>query len=144
MNRNKDMMYEYLMQMGAMRPEEDQMLRKQAMVDALRQQAMDPMKGQMAGRVYVAPGVGEAIAKMGTAYMAGQQQQGVDTAYSNPNYNPDMSSGPGNMPGLNQRRAAALRELQAERMRRRNPAAAGTPAFNYPLRENELDSGGNG
>jgi hypothetical protein len=141
MNTNNDMMYEYLMQMGAMRPEEEQMLRRQAQVDALRQGAMEPMRGQMAGRVYVAPGIGEAIAKMGTAYMAGQQQKGVDTAYSNPNYNPDMSSGPSNMPGLNQRRAEELRKMRERMMQRRNPAAA-TPAFNYPVRENETDSGG--
>jgi len=111
MNSNNDMMYEYLMQMGAMRPEEDQMLRKQAQVDALRQQAMDPMKGQMAGRVYVAPGVGEAIAKMGTAYMAGQQQQGVDAS----------------MAKMNVKREEELRKMRERMMQRRNPTAAGTP-----------------
>jgi hypothetical protein len=126
MNSNNDMMYEYLMQMGAMRPEEDQMLRKQAMVDALRQQAMDPMKGQMAGRVYVAPGVGEAIAKMGTAYMAGQQQQGVDAS----------------MADMNARRAEELRKMRERMMQRRNPAAADTPAFDYPEIPGALDSGG--
>jgi len=126
MNSNNDMMYEYLMQMGAMRPEEDQMLRKQAMVDALRQQAMDPMKGQMAGRVYVAPGVGEAIAKMGTAYMAGQQQQGVDAS----------------MAKMNAKREEELRKMRERMMQRRNPAAADTPAFDYPEIQGALDSGG--
>lgn len=126
MNTNNDMMYEYLMQMGAMRPEEDQMLRKQAQVDALRQQAMDPMKGTMAGRVYVAPGVGEAIAKMGTAYMAGQQQQGVDAS----------------MAGMNARRAEELRKMRERMMQQRNPAAAATPAFDYPEIQGALDSGG--
>jgi len=126
MNSNNDMMYEYLMQMGAMRPEEDQMLRKQAMVDALRQQAMDPMKGQMAGRVYVAPGVGEAIAKMGTAYMAGQQQQGVDAS----------------MAKMNVKREEELRKMRERMMQRRNPAAADTPAFDYPEIPGALDSGG--
>jgi hypothetical protein len=126
MNNSNDMMYEYLMQMGAMRPEEEQMLRKQAQVDALRQNAMDPMRGQMAGRVYVAPGIGEAIAKMGTAYMAGQQQKGVDASLQK----------------MNTTRGDALREFRDELRRRRNPGAGGTPAYNIPLQENESDSSG--
>ena len=129
MNDSDMMMYDYLLQMGAMRPEEQQLARKQAMVDALRQGSMEPMRGQMAGRVYVAPGIGEAIAKMGTAYMAGQQQKGVDTAYSNPNYNPAMPQSAENMPGLNQRRADELRKMRERMMARRNPAAVmGMPA----------------
>lgn len=127
MNNSDMMMYDYLLEMGAMRPEEQQLARKQAMVDALRQGAMDPMRGQMAGRVYVAPGIGEAIAKMGTAYMAGQQQKGVDTAYSNPNYNPAMPQSAENMPGLNQRRARSLQQMRDRMMLRRNPTPAGNP-----------------
>jgi phosphoketolase len=126
MNTNNDMMYEYLMQMGAMRPEEEQMLRQQAQVDALRQQSMEPMRGQMAGRVYVAPGIGEAIAKMGTGYMAGQQQKGVDAS----------------MTDMNTRRAEELRKMRERMMQRRNPAAAGAPAHMLPEIPGALDSGG--
>jgi hypothetical protein len=76
---NDDLMFDYLLQMGAMRPEQEELKRKQAMVDALRGQAMTPMQGQMVGKHYVAPGIANAIAQMGTAYMAGQQQKGVDS-----------------------------------------------------------------
>ena len=77
---NDDLMFDYLLSMGAMRPEQEELKRKQAIVDALRGQAMQPMQGQMVGKHYVAPGIANAIAQMGTAYMAGQQQKGVDSA----------------------------------------------------------------
>lgn len=107
-----DEMIEYLMGMGAMRPEQDELKRKQAMVEALRGQAMQPMQGQMVGKHYVAPGIANALAQMGTAYMAGQQQKGINSA----------------MTGMNERQGAMLRDMQ-ERMRRRrmgmtNPAGA--------------------
>lgn len=75
---NDDLMFEYLLQMGAMRPEQDELKKKQAMVDALRGNALQPLQGQMVGKHYVAPGIANAIAQMGTAYMAGQQQKGLD------------------------------------------------------------------
>lgn len=75
---NDNMMFDYLLEMGAMRPEQEELRRKQAMVDALRGQAMTPMQGQMVGKHYVAPGIANALAQMGTAYMAGQQQKGID------------------------------------------------------------------
>ena len=97
-----DEMIEYLLSMGAMRPEQDELKRKQAMVDALRGQAMTPMQGQMVGKHYVAPGIANAIAQMGTAYMAGQQQKGIDAG----------------MAGMNARQGGALRDMQ-ERLRRK-------------------------
>lgn len=75
---NDDMMFEYLVQMGAMRPEEAELKKKQAMVDALRGNAMSPMQGEMVGKHYVAPGIGQAIAQLGQGYMAAQGQKGVD------------------------------------------------------------------
>tara|TARA_R110000868_G_scaffold59761_2_gene183349 strand:- start:3649 stop:4011 length:363 start_codon:yes stop_codon:yes gene_type:complete len=96
---NDEMMYEYLLQMGAMRPEQEDLKRKQAMVDALRGQAMQPMQGQMVGKHYVAPGIANAIAQMGTAYMAGQQQKGVDAG----------------MQGMNERQRKALEEMRNRR-----------------------------
>ena len=75
---NDDLMFDYLLQMGAMRPEEAELKKKQAMVEALRGNAMTPMQGQMVGKHYVAPGIGQAIAQLGQGYMAAQGQKGVD------------------------------------------------------------------
>ena len=50
---NDDLMFEYLVQMGQMRPEEAELKKKQAMVDALRKNSMSPMEGQMIGKHYV-------------------------------------------------------------------------------------------
>ncbi|NDF49376.1 MAG: hypothetical protein EB116_04705 [Betaproteobacteria bacterium] len=110
---NDDLMFDYLLQMGAMRPEQEELKRKQAMIDALRGRAMEPMQGQMVGKHYVAPGLANAIAQMGTAYMAGQQQKGVDAG----------------MAGFNDRQRQALEDL---RKRRRAGMGGGmtTPATN--------------
>lgn len=75
---NDDTIFEYLLNMGAMRPEQDELKRKQAMVDALRQNALSPMKGEMVGKHYVGPGVGGLISQLGQGYLAAQQQRGVD------------------------------------------------------------------
>lgn len=82
---NDEMMFDYLLQMGAMRPEQEELRRKQAMVDTLRGQAMQPLQGQMVGKHYVAPGIANALAQMGTAYMAGKQQKGVDAGMASMN-----------------------------------------------------------
>ena len=106
---NDDLMFDYLMQMGAMRPEQDELKRKQAMVDALRQNALTPAQGQMVGKHYVAPSIGQAIAQLGQGYMASQQQGAVDQ----------------NAKAMNTRQAQMLEEL---RKRRQQAAmATGTP-----------------
>lgn len=109
---NDEMMYEYLLQMGAMRPEQEELKRKQAMVDALRGQVMQPMQGQMVGKHYVAPGIANAIAQMGTAYMAGQQQKGVDSSAMD----------------MNTRQRYALNDMQ-EKMRRKRMGLTGSGAM---------------
>lgn len=109
---NDDLMFDYLLQMGAMRPEQDEMRRKQAMVDALRGQAMQPMQGQMVGKHYVAPGIANALAQMGTAYMAGQQQKGVDAG----------------MASMNERQRQALERLRQQR-RGSMPGMVGSPSL---------------
>lgn len=111
---NDDLMFDYLLQMGTMRPEQDELRRRQAMVDALRGQAMTPMQGQMVGKHYVAPGIANAIAQMGTAYMAGQQQKGVDAGMS----------------AMNERQRAALEE-----MRRRRRGLTGTGSMDLGDRD---------
>jgi hypothetical protein len=82
---NDNLMFDYLLEMGAMRPEQEEMKRKQAMVEALRGNSMKPLEGQMVGKHYVAPGIANAIAQMGSAYMAGQQQKGLDAQMQNMN-----------------------------------------------------------
>lgn len=96
---NDDLMFEYLVQMGQMRPEEAELKKKQAMVDALRKNSMAPMEGQMIGKHYVSPGIAGAISQLGQAYMAGQGQQGVDQQ----------------MRGMNDRQRMALEELRKRR-----------------------------
>lgn len=105
MNNSNDMMFEYLLQMGAMQPEQQQMLRKQAMVDALRKQAMTPIEGQMVGRHYVAPHLGQYLAQLGTGYLAGQGQKAQDAA----------------MLDMNQRQRQALERMRQQRMMGQQP-----------------------
>lgn len=106
---NDDMMFEYLVQMGQMRPEEAELKKRQAMVDALRGNAMAPMQGEMVGKHYVSPGIAGAISQLGQAYMAGQGQKGVDAQ----------------MRGMNDRQRMALEEL---RKRRRGGAGSAMPS----------------
>lgn len=101
---NDDAVFEYLMQMGAMRPEQDELKRKQAMVDALRGNALKPMEGQMVGKHYVAPGLAGALSQLGQAYIAKQQQGSVDQGLA----------------GLNAKQALKLEEM---RKRRKQPGA---------------------
>lgn len=75
---NDNLMFDYLLEMGAMRPEQEEMKRRQAMVEALRGNVMKPLEGQMVGKHYVAPGLAQAAAQLGSAYMAKQGQAGVD------------------------------------------------------------------
>jgi hypothetical protein len=84
---NDDAMFEYLVQMGQMRPEEMELKRKQSMVDALRKTGMNAPEGQMIGKHYVAPGIGQYINQLGQGYMAGKQQGGVDKQMRGMNIN---------------------------------------------------------
>ena len=108
---NDDLMFDYLVQMGQMRPEEAELKKKQAMVEALRGNAMSPMQGQMVGKHYVAPGIGQAIAQLGQGYLASQGQQGVDSS----------------MRDFNAKQAMKLQELRKRRM---NPSAMPVSGMN--------------
>lgn len=79
------MMFDYLVQMGAMKPEQDELKRKQAIVDLLRNNAMTQQQGQMIGKHYVGPGLAGAVSQLGQAYLAKQGQQGVDAGMSEMN-----------------------------------------------------------
>lgn len=118
---NDDLMFEYLVQMGQMRPQEAELKKKQAMVDALRQNAMAPMQGQMVGNHYVAPGIGQALAQLGQGYLAGQQQKGVDSS----------------MRDMNSNQAMALQQMR-ERLRRKQMGLTGdgtmdTGDYDFPM-----------
>lgn len=77
---NDDLMFEYLLQMGAMRPEELEMMRKQKQVEALRGGAMESPQGQMIGKHYVAPSWTQYASQLGQGFMAGQAQLQQDAA----------------------------------------------------------------
>jgi len=113
---NDDLMIDYLLQMGAMRPEQDELKRKQAMIDALRGKAMEPMQGQMVGKHYVAPCIANALAQMGTAYMAGQQQKGVDAG----------------MASMNERQRQALEDMRRRRRGGDMPGMGSPSLYSLP------------
>lgn len=110
---NDDMMFEYLIQMGQMRPEEAELKRRQAQVDALRKGAMTPMEGQMIGKHYVAPGLAGALSQLGQGYLAAKGQKGVDTRVQ----------------GMNAKQAQLLEEMRRRRMQ---PGVVPMPASMDP------------
>lgn len=97
---NDDLMFDYLLQMGAMRPEQEELKRKQAMIDALRGNSMASPQGQMIGKHYVPPSFTQYAAQLGQGLMAGQAQTGQDAA----------------MRGMNDRQRQALEEMRRRRM----------------------------
>ena len=111
---NDDLMFEYLVQMGQMRPEEAELKKKQAMVDALRKNSMTPMEGQMIGKHYVSPGIAGAVSQLGQAFLAGQGQNSVDAS----------------LKGMNAKQALALDEL---RKRRRGAATMPAAGVSSPM-----------
>ena len=100
MDGSNDMMFEYLLQMGAMQPEQQEMKRKQAMIDALRKQSMTAPEGQMIGKHYVAPSITQHLANLGGGYMAAQQQKTQNTAFEK----------------MNKQQRDALEEMRRRRM----------------------------
>ena len=108
---NDDLMFDYLMQMGAMRPEQEEQRRRQAMVEALRGNSMKPMQGEMVGKHYVGPGIAGALSQLGQAYMAKQGQAGVDAK----------------MAEFNAKQAAALEEMRRRRRMGMGGQSMGSP-----------------
>jgi hypothetical protein len=100
MDGSNDMMFEYLLQMGAMQPEQQEMKRKQAMIDALRKQSMTAPEGQMIGKHYVAPSITQHLANLGGGYMAARGQKAQDAA----------------MLDMNERQRRELKRLRDQRM----------------------------
>lgn len=112
-----NLMFDYLLQMGAMRPEEQELARKQKMVEALRQGGMQAPEAQMVGRQMVAPSWTQYAAQLGQAYAARKGQQGVDSS----------------MRGINDRQRQMLEDLR----KRRTPAAPGASASPTPIVPND-------
>lgn len=95
-----NMMFDYLVQMGMLRPEQDEMKRKQAIVDLLRKDSMQAPEGQMIGKHYVAPSATQQIAKVMQGYGALMGQKDMDAKYK----------------ALNTKQADVLNELRKKRM----------------------------
>lgn len=95
-----NMMFDYLVQMGMLRPEQDEMKRKQAMIDLLRKDSMQAPEGQMIGKHYVAPSATQQIAKVMQGYGALMGQKDMDAKYK----------------ALNTKQADVLNELRKRRM----------------------------
>jgi len=81
------------------------------------------MQGQMVGKHYVAPGIGQAIAQLGQGYLASQGQQGVDSS----------------MRDFNAKQAMKLQELRKRRM---NPSAMPTTGMNTENYGFDMPGGG--
>ncbi len=113
---NDDVMLEYLLQMGAMSPEEERLARRQAQVGALREQSMQPLQGGMAGRVYVAPSFTQGLAQLGQAYGARKGQEKVDADYGS----------------FNKTQGDMLRALQQRVAQRRAMSTGVTPPSMLP------------
>lgn len=108
---NDDLMFEYLIQMGQMRPEEAEMKRRQAQVDALRKGSLTAPEGQMIGKHYVAPSWTQTLAQVGQGYAAMKGQEGVDEQLRK----------------MNAKQAAGLGNMQTELERRRRQAMGNSP-----------------
>lgn len=99
---NENDYFDYFIEMGAMRPDEDKLKRKQAMVDYLRQSSLQAPQAQQAGNVVVAPSWTQVLGQVGQAYAASRGQKQADAAYAD----------------MNAKRKARLDALRAKR----NPA----------------------
>ena len=97
------LMFDYLVQMGQMRPEEAELKKKQAMVEALRKGSMTSPEGQMIGKHYVAPNMMQNLAQVAQGYAAMKGQEGVDDRLRQ----------------MNSKQAGILGNMQLEAERRR-------------------------
>lgn len=71
---NDELMFDYLVGMGQMAPQREDLRRRQEMINALRGQAMQAPQGQMVGKHYVPPSFTQYASQLGQGYMAGQAQ----------------------------------------------------------------------
>lgn len=118
-----NLMFDYLMQMGAMRPDEEELKRKQAMVEALRKGSMQGPEGQMIGKHYVAPSITQNLAQVAQGYAAAQGQKGVDSRLA----------------GMNAQQRQILEDLRKRKQMAQPamPAVSNDPYSNLPTYGNE-------
>ena len=114
---NDDLMLEYMMNMVGQAPDQAELKRRQALVDALRKGAMTPQQGQMISGRYVGPGIAGAISQLGQAYFAGQGQQGIDSKVRD----------------MNAVQATRLNEIRDELRRRRLAGGPGSSSWGMDL-----------
>jgi hypothetical protein len=92
-------MFDYLLGMGQMQPEAQDLRRRQEMITALRGQAMQAPQGQMVGKHYVPPSFTQYASQLGQGYMAGQAQSQQEK----------------NMAGMSERQRQMLEDLRRRR-----------------------------
>lgn len=95
---NSDVWFDLYGAEGDMQPEEMELRRKQAQINALRERGMEAQEGKMVGNTYVAPSFTQYAAQLANAYMGRKGQEGVDVKEKE----------------LGTRRGAALRGAGAE------------------------------
>jgi hypothetical protein len=96
---NDELMFDYLLGMGSMQPEVQDMRRRQEMITALRGKAMQAPEGQMIGKHYVPPSMVQYASQLGQGYMAGQAQGRQDKG----------------MAGMSERQRQMLEDLRRRR-----------------------------
>ena len=62
--------FNYMVEMGALDPQEEELQRQQAQIDMLRDKGMQGQEGRMVGNTFVAPSITQYAAQLGNAYMA--------------------------------------------------------------------------
>ena len=68
--RLNDLKFNYMVEMGAIEPQEEEARRQQAQIDILRDKGMESQEGRMIGDVYVAASPFQHLGQLGNAYMA--------------------------------------------------------------------------
>ena len=79
---NSDVWFDLYGAEGDMQPEEMELRRKQAQINALRERGMEAQEGKMVGNTYVAPSFTQYAAQLANAYMGKKGQEGVDKRVS--------------------------------------------------------------
>jgi len=62
--------FNYMVEMGALDPQAEELQRQQAQIDMLRDKGMQGQEGRMVGNTFVAPSITQYAAQLGNAYMA--------------------------------------------------------------------------
>ena len=69
-NQLRNQQFNYMVEIGALDPQEEELQRKQAQIDMLRDRGMEGQEGRMVGNTFVAPSFTQYAAQLGNAYMA--------------------------------------------------------------------------